>query len=314
MDRNARMGRIAGTPWRDRRAIVESERRYRQMFERNPRPLLVHDEATLRILAVNDRAVELYGYTREELLEMTIDAIDPRIAAGGELRRHRRKGGQLIHVEVATDAIELDGRPALLLSPTDVSDRVAAERRLRYHADHDALTGLWTRRRLEHELDSLLDHGSECALVLFDIDHFKLLNDSFGHARGDAVLRAVAAVLDGQRCRGQHLGRLGGDEFALLLPGTRSVAARVVAKRALLALKQDVHEGDRPVTASAGVASSGDGHGASGDELLHAADIALYKAKDRGRDRCAVASRLLTAHPYHSQHPPQPQRRLVAPS
>jgi diguanylate cyclase (GGDEF)-like protein len=215
----------------------------------------------------------------------------------GDQWRHVKKSGEVIDVEVLSDEIELDGVPARLVVATDITSRLAAERQLRYQADHDALTGLWNRRRLELELDTLLDPAGTrgCALVVFDIDHFKFLNDSAGHALGDELLKAVAHNLATQLHDEQRLARLGGDEFALLLPDTTETEGREIAARMLTHLKSQRLVG-RQVTASAGVAASANGHRVSSGELLVAADIALYEAKDGGRDRCAVAIGVKRGH------------------
>jgi diguanylate cyclase (GGDEF)-like protein/PAS domain S-box-containing protein len=275
--------------WRPR----DVDRSYRLLFERNPQPMWAFDTETLRFLAVNERAVESYGYTREEFLSMTIEDIRPSEETAGQrndIGRHVKRSGEVIDVEVLSDEIELGGRPAQLVVATDITARLEAERQLRHQADHDALTGLWNRRRLERELDLLLDRATPraCALIVFDVDHFKFLNDSFGHARGDELLKAVARSLRSQLEEGQSLARLGGDEFALLLPDTGEDAARELAARMLAELKCQTLAENR-ITASAGVAGSSQDHLVSAGELLVAADIALYEAKDAGRDRCAVA-------------------------
>jgi diguanylate cyclase (GGDEF)-like protein/PAS domain S-box-containing protein len=290
-------------------ALADRERRYRLMFEHNPQPMWVYDPVTLRFLDVNDRAVNVYGYTREEFLSMTLEQIRPardrerlrqdlaEMPTGvskGDLWRHLTKSGEVIDVDVFADDLEFDGRHARLVVAIDVTARLEAERQLRYQADHDSLTGVLSRRRLEREIDALLSDSPtrrDCAVVVFDIDHFKLINDTFGHAHGDAVMRRVAEVLSSEIRPGELVGRLGGDEFAVLLPDTGERDAYTVATRMLEHLKHNIREGKRAITASAGVAvAQAGGEPVTAEDLLIAADIALYDAKDAGRDRCAVAT------------------------
>lgn len=293
------------------KALADSERRYRQMFELNPHPTWVFDTETLRFLDVNRRAVEQYGYSREEFLTMRITDIRPpgdaemvRRIVGGPHRqrhiwRHRKRDGTVIDVEVLSSDFELDGRAGRLVVATDVTERLGAERRLRELADRDSLTGVLSRSRLQLEIDRLLaapqgQHGA--AVVVFDIDHFKFVNDSFGHARGDELMRRVAGVLSSQLEPRHMLGRLGGDEFGLLLPDTGEQEACELASRLLARIRDSIVVGSRRITASAGVASTGAARDVTAEDLLMGADIALYEAKDAGRDRAALAGGIGHGH------------------
>jgi len=172
-------------------------------------------------------------------------------------------------------------------------------RRLRTRArrilEVDALTGLWTRAHFlgqaERVLKQAQSRGEPAALLLFDLDHFKQINDRHGHAFGDHVLVMVAAALRGLESGPRRFGRLGGEEFALLLPATRLDAALAVAeacRRAIAGIKLDAPDGSmvRP-SASFGVV---DTHvaGYRVRHLLANADHALYRAKAAGRNRIAA--------------------------
>lgn len=203
---------------------------------------------------------------------------------------------------------EASGRSALLLR--DVTERRRIERELRETttalgsaneelerlANTDPLTGLANRRHftgmLERETERSARYSRPLSIVLLDLDHFKKVNDTHGHAAGDDVLRAAAAVLKAA-CRDVDLAaRIGGEELALLLPETDSGGAEIVAERVREEIEAGRHrspEGVRfRVTASIGVASSRGGDG-SGEDLLQASDKALYAAKDGGRNRVVVA-------------------------
>ena len=191
--------------------------------------------------------------------------------------------------EVARAAVSLDGAREEL-------------RRSRSHlehlASHDPLTDLPNRRALEVALN-LLVHGcrrreQHGAVLLIDLDGFKYVNDSRGHAAGDAVLLHVADVLRQTLRPEDVLGRLGGDEFAVLLADTSPEEAEAVVQRLLQALREAVLllEGGRAVrtTASIGLAVFGPDTALSGEELLVDADVAMYDAKEAGRDRHALSS------------------------
>jgi diguanylate cyclase (GGDEF)-like protein/PAS domain S-box-containing protein len=301
------------------RALGESERRYRQTFERNPQPMWIYDTQTLRFLDVNQRAIDAYGYSRAEFLAMTIrdirpteelprlqDALSRGAYAGVDTFRHLKKSGEVIDAEVLSNEFDFAGRPARLVVAIDVTSRLRAEQLLRRHADHDALTGLFNRRRLQREIDAMLTRGGardSCALIVLDIDHFKLVNDSFGHTRGDELVRRITEVLTGALDEGQVLGRLGGDEFAIAVPNVTEAQACEVTQKLLKHVKNNVVEGQHHVTASAGIAVvrggrdlSSPAHQVSAEDLLVAADIALYQAKDAGRDRFALAGGIKRGH------------------
>ncbi len=174
--------------------------------------------------------------------------------------------------------------------------RVANER-LEYLATHDELTGLFNRRRFDEELVRELnrtrrDH-THMSLLMLDLDHFKDINDSLGHAAGDAVIVRVGEAI---RCRlraTDTAARLGGDEFVALLPGASAVQAELVARSLLEGLHDQgdilLPEGARRVTASVGVAALDVGQLTTAQELLKRADLALYDAKESGRNRARIS-------------------------
>lgn len=134
-------------------------------------------------------------------------------------------------------------------------------------------------------------HGSALSVVTFDADHFKSINDTFGHRGGDTALRAIAEVLERYRRREDSLARIGGEEFALICPQASAEEARVVAMRCCEELRGLSILGLAParyVTLSAGVAQLSDEH-SSFAELVHEADLAMYRAKQLGRDRVHVS-------------------------
>ncbi|MCP2014815.1 diguanylate cyclase (GGDEF)-like protein [Deinococcus sp. HSC-46F16] len=166
-------------------------------------------------------------------------------------------------------------------------ERLQAE--LREQSVRDPLTGLHNRRYLSGALEAL--RGQPFSVVLLDIDHFKGVNDSLGHAGGDAVLRAVAGHLAGAAQIGETVCRYGGEEFVVLLPGRGTDAALAWAEdwRQAIASRGVAVDGERvPVTLSLGIAAAPE-HGTDPDRVLLAADGALYAAKEGGRNQCRVA-------------------------
>jgi len=156
-------------------------------------------------------------------------------------------------------------------------------------ATTDALTGLPNRRHADEVLERLLAAARRTrrplAVVLFDLDHFKAINDNFGHSIGDEALRATASATRELLRGSDHAARFGGEEFLLLLPETSADDALIVAEKLRAQIAELEVEGlDREVTASFGVAAYPD-HKATADRLIEAADAALYRAKAAGRNR-----------------------------
>ena len=178
-----------------------------------------------------------------------------------------------------------------------VTDSLELQKQHEKEANSDSLTGLNNRRWLDELLSRLkgkaLGDLAPLCLMMLDVDHFKQFNDTYGHQKGDDVLRTVAKVMQGSLRPSDMVGRYGGEEFIVLLPGSSMSAAKIVAER----LRQGVevqkleHEGVplAPVTISIGVAQW-DG-GQKLEELIAQADAALYQAKEQGRNRfnCATS-------------------------
>jgi diguanylate cyclase (GGDEF)-like protein len=170
-----------------------------------------------------------------------------------------------------------------------------AQRRAEREAETDTLTQLANRRGLEHELPRLVEvqrrAGGELSLIMFDVDHFKLVNDVVGHAAGDELLAFVGSLLRGATRKGMDLAaRYGGDEFVLVLPGSTAIEAADVARRMITLFAQRtrvMHEVQPLPSLSAGVACMRQ-HGAwSAEDLLRVGDEAMYWAK---RNRTGVAT------------------------
>ena len=181
---------------------------------------------------------------------------------------------------------------ALLLFGVLWSRRQLADALRRAH--EDALTALPNRAAADEALRRMAGqaarNGTSMATVLFDIDHFKSVNDVYGHSKGDEVLAAIGAAARAELRAADFVARYGGEEFLLLMPDTGEAGAKKVAEKLQLAFRQIEIQGlDRTITASFGVAA---GHGNKEElpELVQAADETLYRAKENGRDRIECAS------------------------
>jgi diguanylate cyclase (GGDEF)-like protein len=173
-------------------------------------------------------------------------------------------------------------------------EREEAVIKLQEYANRDGLTGIANRRffesRLRDEYARWQRYGGDLSVLLFDIDHFKLINDRFGHVIGDAVLREMAQRVCAAVRAQDTFGRFGGEEFALLLPCTALDEAMIVAEKIRMTIGDtpvEVEDVSVPVTASVGGASARSGVSAY-EVLVNNADAALYSAKHQGRNRCVA--------------------------
>jgi two-component system, cell cycle response regulator len=212
------------------------------------------------------------------------DDVLPRGVGGAELAA---RAASLLRIQAAQDALQREKAELERLSTTD------------------PLTGLMNRRyfqrRLDQEVERASRHGGAVSVVLMDLDHFKAVNDRYGHPVGDAALREVAECVRGSLRRVDEVTRWGGEELAIILPGTDRAGAQIVADRLLRALRSRPAllapplRGARPrpeavqLTASLGVAAYPCPEARRADDLFKLADAALYRAKDTGRNRVCVA-------------------------
>jgi len=190
------------------------------------------------------------------------------------------------------DQAELQVRLRTATRLLDLQDAlIAARERLREQATHDSLTGLWNRsvimEELSHELARAERHKTATTVIMADLDHFKLINDVYGHLGGDEVLRQMAQRMRASARQYDSVGRYGGEEFLIIAPQCHTDGARRLAE----AVRRKIVEtpvafGDRPidVTISLGAAVVPAGHWDTGF-VVHIADDALYRAKNKGRNR-----------------------------
>lgn len=278
-------------------AAVEASDRFQRLYGSSPIGIAVigGDGA---ITSANPALIAMLGAnpTGESPIELFASPDHPAVAAvladGGvvEARLVGAADGSVAELHAIPSP---DGAEGRLLQLVDVTERVVHESRLRELADHDALTGLLNRRRFNEEVTAELGrsrvHGGGGAVLLCDLDGFKVLNDSLGHGVGDRTLTVIAAALRAVAPSGSTLARIGGDEFALLLPGADRTHARQVAETLIGALRHRRRTtDDHPVvTASIGITTFNGSGQPTVDDLMAQADLAMYDAKAAGRDRVA---------------------------
>ena len=224
------------------------------------------------------------------LLDPALRAMSLRQNVVTDDARFERADGTHFPVTVTASPVIGDAEPsAAVLVFRDTSERKAFEEQLALHAFQDPLTGLANRRLLLDHLDHALlqaDRTEGRVAVLFgDIDHFKIVNDNLGHQVGDEMLRVVAERLRRVVRPGDTLSRFGGDEFVIILEGVTSPEdARQVADRVLQVLREPIMlSGGHEVLASMSIGMAVSEAGSSRDDLLHDADVAMYRAKEHGR-------------------------------
>lgn len=299
--------RVAAVAEAGRLSLEESERTYRLLFENNPAPMFTFDASTLRFLSVNRAAVDTYGYSEMEFRSMTVtdirhpsdrEALVETVHDAGRRTlhlgtRHVLKIGRPIDVEITVEPIEDLGRSALLVMVRDVTDQLRLEAELRNQAFHDQLTGLANHAllvdRFERAQAVRTREGSPLSLICLDLDGFGTLNETDGHAAGDAVLRAVADRLSGTVRPLDTVARIGSNRFAVLAEETALPGADQLATRLRAAIEEPLLVAGRPVvmTASAGVTPV-ESTDLACDAALQQASAALHDARSAGVSRQRV--------------------------
>jgi diguanylate cyclase (GGDEF)-like protein/PAS domain S-box-containing protein len=300
---------------RDAQAVQAANRQFAAAFEHAPVGMVLVDEER-QIVRSNPAFTALTGRPPEQLAGTALEALlHPQDADAhrAEFATMTTGGSEPLQQEarlltsngssrwVSMTAARIDQPGAVAVEHVeDIDDRKGYEGRLQFLADHDPLTGLFNRRRfleeLSHQLALSSRYGSSTAVVLIDLDHFKYVNDTLGHPVGDRLISAVAGGLHRRLRDSDVVCRLGGDEFAVLLPRAGAVPAVEVAESLLADIRATEVEQDGQrvrTTGSVGIAvlhagpdgaEAGRDVHALADELLAQADLAMYAAKEAGRD------------------------------
>jgi len=270
---------------------------------------------------MNDAYCAIYEYVREEMIGQHYSVIIPpdqitlankqyeRLLKGDMgipvERKRQRKDGDIIYIEAANALVRLtDGTKMLITTVREITERKhmeaelqkaneafqALHETLREQATRDSLTGLYNRRyfneTIERELARAQRDTYPVSVMIMDIDLFKQINDSYGHAFGDEILMILSTLINKHIRAGDVAYRYGGDEFVVLMPGANVETAKHRAEMLCQAFSTaPIHERKKDLsnTMSVGIASYPE-HGSNGDEILRCADLALYQAKQDGRN------------------------------
>ena len=287
------------------RLLREREKLYRAFFENNHAVMLLQNPRSGNIVDANPAASEFYGYSVEEMRRMNIEEINvlseveifrAMTEARAEHRasfmaRHRLANGDVRDVEIYSGPILVQGKQLLYSLVHDVTERVRLEKELERMATTDALTGADNRHRFfqraGEELNRALRYGHPLCVLMLDIDHFKYINDSYGHQSGDAVLKALVTLSLNTLRETDVFGRLGGEEFAAILTETDLQGGLLVAERLRESLQmctvRDAGDNEIRFTVSIGVVERRDTD-ANMEAIIRRADEALYRAKHMGRN------------------------------
>lgn len=290
------------------RRLIENERQLRSIIEASPLPITVTRLSDGALAYANEAAHALFKGSVAESTGLYAGTFYADPQERRRITRLLRRRGEVKGVEVVLKDMRgnrfwanlsvvnilFAGEPATLATMSDITDWKSRESELRHLATTDPLTGISNRRHFletaSREFMRSQRYGSPLSFILLDIDHFKNINDTFGHADGDEALRRLVAVCAEVIREVDTLGRLGGEEFGVILPETTVAAAAEVGER----LRQTVEttgfdKTGRNIrfTVSLGVAGTCKGD-KEFDDLLRRADNALYEAKRQGRNRCVI--------------------------
>lgn len=293
--------------------MLDADRKLSAALRASPVPTMLFD-ASGAIHQVNRAWREsiairsAHGFTLESLLFATFEDAESVKSALDEAYdgpvehtvriRTMRGAGRTWRLTIAPLPVS-EGDPALarvfVCLGLDITDSIELERQLRTLSLEDPLTGLPNRRSLQERLPAELARAhresSVVSVAMIDIDHFKAFNDFYGHLAGDTCLARVAeSIRSTLRRPTDYVARFGGEEFAVVLPGANVDGARkllqaVRASVERLAIPNENSPGEKTVTVSVGYACSATMDGSGSEEMLNAADVALFAAKDRGRNR-----------------------------
>jgi diguanylate cyclase (GGDEF)-like protein/PAS domain S-box-containing protein len=291
-------------------ALARSEEQFRAIVEIAPLPLMLVRSADRNVLYLNPRAAEMLEMSPASAIGRPLpdlfvdatdrDALDYLIRRNGTIREFevemKRCNGQRFWGLVSVSAVSYGDEPVLLMGIADITRRRKLEDDLRQRATVDGLTGIANRNHFidtgDIEMHRARRYARPLSVVLIDLDHFKRINDTHGHAVGDAVIKAVVrSCLESLR-EIDRMGRLGGEEFVALLPETTRDGAAIVAERlrtAIAETKVDIEgAASLATTASIGVATITEGDATRIEALIARADRALYAAKRDGRNRVII--------------------------
>lgn len=311
-------------------ALLDSKEKFTTVFRTSPDPIAILTLAEGRIIEINNRCLEFFGYSREEFIGYTVLELGlwKNLADRQKFKKILVTNGSVDNLEVdiylksresrtvliSAEICNLEGQDCMIVVIKDISDRKQAEvalrltkaklqqanRKLEKLVNIDSLTQIANRRcfndYLQKEWQRLLREESFLSLIMFDVDYFKRFNDRYGHQEGDECLVKIAQTAQKVVYRSSDLvARYGGEEFVVILPNTNQEGAILVAERIRCAIRDlSIPHSESAVsdrvTISLGISSLIPSAQMSPKMLVEQADKALYLAKNQGRDRFAIAS------------------------
>jgi diguanylate cyclase (GGDEF)-like protein/PAS domain S-box-containing protein len=316
-DQSGNAVRIIGTNWDNSAfALTQQQLKFAHAAINKSRSAFFWINNKGQVVDINDCACQGLGFNRDELIGQFIWFFDPDFPVESWPKqwaeqkkkltrtfesRHQRKDRSIFPVEVTANYILVDGEEYCFFFSHDITDRKVAEEQIKHLAFYDQLTQLPNRRllleRLKHAIEVERREGKLLALLMLDLDRFKIVNDSLGHLAGDELLKQVATRITNRLRERDMVARLGGDEFIILLEDiTHPQDAARVAKEIIadLSTRFLLNDSDEVrIGASIGISLYPE-HSDNLEMLMDQADAALYQAKDQGRGCFSYFSEDLT--------------------
>ena len=292
------------------RRLFEGEEQLRQVLQVAPLPIIIVRLADESVVYANQHGMRQFAIVAENLSRIRASEVYVNRADRVEFMTRLQRDGHVNDYEVqlrnlaghnfwallSSQRLRYGGEECLLSALVDITERRRLEDELSYRAHHDPLTGLPNRamfsEAMQRALARIRRKGGQCALIFIDLDDFKTINDRFGHANGDLLLQQVATRIQSGVRASDLVARLAGDEFVVLIEDpTDRTQVQAIADKILSALRQPypLTGASAQISASMGI-SSFPRDGDDPDNLLHAADLAMYQAKAQGKDNVQYAS------------------------
>lgn len=294
---NTRIGEVEAA----RAELAQSENRFRNLADAAFEAIIIHADCI--IMDCNEAALNLYRMSKQQLVGSSFlqrvqgDSQKPEFDWLHEATSkpmevtHLRLDGSSVPVEVRSRLIEHKGKTGLVTAVRDITTHKEMQARLEHIANSDVLTGVGNRRFFmdvgQREFYRTVRYGSPLSLLMLDVDHFKRINDTYGHDIGDEALKALANICVETLRTSDIFARLGGEEFAAILPGSDLEGALILSERLrqkVEAMVTNTSKGPIKFTVSVGVTQQLESD-ANIETILNRSDSGLYIAKEGGRNR-----------------------------